>query len=88
MREPATEQERAVPRDANRAELLRLTQTLQRHEQDTIDACRAADSRSCRGDNADELLGTLLDAMVLDSEKHHRLLGGRREDAEAVRRRT
>jgi hypothetical protein len=73
MREHATEQERAVPRDANRAELLRLTQTLQKHELDTIAACRAATSQ-LSGEDA-ELLGTLLDAMVLDSEKHHRLLG-------------
>ena len=73
MRERPTEQERAVPPDANRAELLRLTQKLQKHEIETIDTCRAVKSELF-GETA-ELLGTLLEAMVLDSEKHHRLLG-------------
>lgn len=73
MREPDTEQARAVPPDANRAELLRLTRKLQKHELETIESCRAAKSR-LSGETA-ELLGTLLEAMVLDSEKHHRLLG-------------
>ena len=73
MREQPTEQERAIPPDANRAELLRLTQTLQKHELDTIDACRGAQLQ-LSGENA-ELFGTLLEAMVLDSEKHHQLLG-------------
>lgn len=73
MREPQPEQARAVPPDANRAELLRLTRTLQKHEIETIDHCRAVKSQ-LSGETA-ELLGTLLEAMVLDSEKHHRLLG-------------
>lgn len=72
MRESPTEQERAIPRDANRAELLRLTQMLQKHELETIDACRGVKSE-LPGESAD-LLGALLDALVLDSEKHHRLL--------------
>ena len=72
MRERPTEQERAVPPDANRAELFRLTQKLQKHELETIDACRGAKSQ-LSGESA-ELLGTLLDALVLDSEKHHLLL--------------
>jgi hypothetical protein len=62
----------AIPGDADRAELLRLTRTLQRHEQETIATCRGAKS-ALFGDSAD-LLGTLLDALVLDGEKHHRLL--------------
>ena len=73
MREPQPEQVRAIPPDANRAELLRLTRTLQKHEIETIDHCRAVKSQLF-GETA-ELLGTLLEAMVLDSEKHHRLLG-------------
>jgi hypothetical protein len=73
MRERPTEQERAVPPDANRAELLRLTQTLQKHELDTIHTCREVQSQLSGQDV--ELLGTLLDAMALDSEKHHCLLG-------------
>jgi len=73
MREPQPEQARAIPPDANRAELLRLTRILQKHEIETIDHCRAVKSQ-LSGDTA-ELLGTLLEAMVLDSEKHHRLLG-------------
>ncbi len=72
MREPAGP-ERAVPAEANRAELLRLTQTLQKHELETIDACRDVQPQ-LSGQDA-ELLGTLLEAMQLDSEKHHRLLG-------------
>jgi len=73
MRETHTEQERAVPPDANRADLLRLTKKLQKHEIETIDTCRIVKSQ-LSGESA-ELLGTLLEAMVLDSEKHHRLLG-------------
>jgi hypothetical protein len=73
MRETQTEQARAVPQDADRAELLRLTRKLQKHEIDTIDHCRVVKSQ-LSGESA-ELLGTLLEAMVLDSEKHHRLLG-------------
>lgn len=73
MRERPAEPERAVPPNANRAELLRLTRTLQKHELDTIHACRGAQSQLSGQDV--ELIGTLLDAMVLDSEKHHRLLG-------------
>ena len=73
MREPQTEQARAVPPDADRGELLRLTRKLQKHEIETIDHCHAVKAQ-LSGETA-ELLGTLLEAMVLDSEKHHRLLG-------------
>jgi len=73
MREASTEQERAVPPDADRAELLRLTQILRKHELETIDACRGTKARL--SGEGDALLGILLDAMVMDSEKHHRLLG-------------
>jgi hypothetical protein len=72
LRERPSEQDRAVPPHADRAELLRLTQTLQQHERDTIDACRSLKSK-VTGQRA-ELIRTLLDAMVLDSEKHRQLL--------------
>ena len=73
MRERPTEQERAVPATADRAALLRLTRGLQEHERTTIGACRAVQEKLTGHDAA--LLGALLDAMVLDSEKHARLLG-------------
>lgn len=72
MRERPTERERAVPEDADRAELLRLTHLLQRHERETVEACRGAQAQ-LSGEDAG-LCGALMDAMVLDSEKHHRLL--------------
>jgi len=57
---------------ALRDDLRRLTLTLQQHEQDTIDACAALQSHL--GEQGDGLLLALLDAMILDSEKHRRLL--------------
>jgi len=73
MREASTEHERAVPPDADRAELLRLTRLLRTHELETIEACRGTKARL--SGTGDEIVATLLDAMVMDSEKHHRLLG-------------
>jgi ferritin-like metal-binding protein YciE len=60
LREPAVGPARAVPASANRAELLRVTRTLRQHERETVASA--------------DLLGALLEAMMLDSEKHHRLL--------------
>jgi ferritin-like metal-binding protein YciE len=71
LREPSR-QARALPPEATRAELLRLTQTLQRHEEDTIDACSKLQEQL--GGHSEDLILTLLDAMVLDSEKHRQLL--------------
>jgi hypothetical protein len=71
LREPSG-QGQALPPEATRTELLRLTQTLQRHEEETIDACSKLQEQL--GGREEDLLGTLLDAMVLDSEKHRRLL--------------
>ncbi len=71
LREPA-ERGVALPATAERAQLLRLTQTLQRHEEETIDACSNLQTQ-LQGQN-EELIGTLLDAMIMDSEKHRRLL--------------
>ncbi len=55
-----------------RSELRRLTEALRRHEEETIDACD--DLQQGLGEKGDDLILTLLDAMVLDSEKHRRLL--------------
>lgn len=62
----------AIPPGADQAELLRLTQNLRRHEEETITACRNLKSQLSK--EQDDLLRTLLDIMVLDSEKHHQLL--------------
>jgi hypothetical protein len=45
---------------------------LQEHEKQTVEACRDLNSRLSGADA--ELIETLLDALALDSEKHHRLL--------------
>lgn len=54
------------------AELLAHTRGLKLHEQETIDACRALKERMSGRDA--EVLGGILDAIALDSQKHHRLL--------------
>ena len=71
LREPSGKG-RALPPEATRAELLRLTQALQRHEQETIHACRTLELQLAG--EREEILVTLLNAMILDSEKHRRLL--------------
>lgn len=53
-------------------ELLRQTQRLREHERKTIDACLQLKSQVPQ-ENAD-LFTALLDVMILDSEKHERLL--------------
>jgi ferritin-like metal-binding protein YciE len=63
---------RMLPPEATRAELLRLTKTLQQHEEETIDACSKLQEQL--GGQGEDLILTLLDAMVLDSEKHRQLL--------------
>lgn len=70
LREPPAED--AGPRGELREDLLQRTRRLQEHERETIDACNTLKSQLPGGDR--DLLGTLLDAMALDSEKHHRLL--------------
>jgi len=62
----------AVGRDVDRIGLLRLTETLQHHERETIDTSRALMAQVSGASS--HLLRTLLEMMVLDSEKHHRLL--------------
>jgi hypothetical protein len=56
----------------DRDEILRHTRALQEHEQQTVEACRDLKSRLAGDDR--ELFEALLDAIALDSEKHHRLL--------------
>jgi hypothetical protein len=73
LRESPTAHAHAIPPSANRSELLRLTQKLQQHEQETIAACRNLQPRLPKEDG--DLLASLLDTIVSDSEKHHRLLG-------------
>lgn len=70
MRDGAAD--RSLPGGADRGEILRLTQLLQKHEGETIDACRELKTQFSGADSA--LFATLVDAMELDSEKHHRLL--------------
>lgn len=72
LRERSVKPDGAIPADANVAELLRLTQELRRHEEETIDSCRSLKSKLPKEQS--RLLSILLDVMVLDSEKHHRLL--------------
>ena len=72
LRNPLAGAEGAGPQGEIRGELLRHTRTLQEHEQETIDACKSLKSR-LPGEEG-ELLGTVLDAMAMDSAKHHMLL--------------
>jgi hypothetical protein len=69
LREPfKNELSWAVDRD----ELRRQTQRLREHERKTIDACRQLKSQ-VPVENVD-FFTALLDVMILDSEKHERLL--------------
>jgi len=64
--------ERSIAPDVNRGEILRLTRTLQKHERETIDTCRALIAEL--PESSAPFFSALLAAMALDSEKHHRLL--------------
>lgn len=72
LKNPPRQGERALPEGAMRGELIRQTRGLREHERETADACRSLVARLPRED--EELLAGLLEAMALDSEKHHRLL--------------
>ena len=61
-----------VPVDANRTELLRRTRALQHHERETVEACQSLQPE-LTGEMA-SLMGTLLDVLILDSQKHEKLL--------------
>lgn len=56
----------------DRDELRRHTQKLREHEQETIHACRSLKSQIPVEEG--EFFDALLDALILDSEKHRRLL--------------
>jgi rubrerythrin len=61
-----------LPWVIDREELTRHMEKLRDHEQETITACR--DLKSQLPPDESEFFGALLDAIILDSEKHHRLL--------------
>jgi rubrerythrin len=71
IREPL-EKETGGLDHVDRDELLQHTRRLWEHEQETINSCRALKSE-IPVDEGDFFDG-LLDAMILDSEKHQRLL--------------
>lgn len=70
LRDPPLE--RAAPEGELRHQLLQRTRELQQHERETIDTCRDLKTRLPTEDG--ELLTAVVDAITLDSEKHHRLL--------------
>jgi hypothetical protein len=72
LREPPKAEELTDSKEVNRDEILRQTRKLLEHEQETIDACGSLSSRLA--DEDQDLLVSLLDAMILDSRKHHTLL--------------
>ncbi|MBW2726626.1 MAG: hypothetical protein JRE71_19780 [Deltaproteobacteria bacterium] len=57
---------------ADREEIVGRARVLQEHELTTIEACRALKS-GLKGDQGD-FFEALLDILILDSQKHHRLL--------------
>jgi len=72
LRDPSAETEISAPSEAEREGLLRRTEELKRHEQETIAAC--GDLKSSLSGESGVFLDSLMQAMVVDSEKHHRLL--------------
>lgn len=72
LRRHPTSSEPALPEGVNPAALLELSRTLRHHESETIEACRKLKARL--SPEQEGLIGTLLDVVILDSEKHHRLL--------------
>lgn len=72
LRTPPRAGQRVAEPGLDRDAILRHTRDLQEHEKKTIEACRDLGAR-LSGEERD-LFKTLLDAIALDSEKHHRLL--------------
>ncbi len=60
------------PEGVDRDSILRQTRALQEHEKKTIEECRSLKSRFSGEEGA--LYECLLEAIALDSEKHHLLL--------------
>lgn len=72
LRQHPSASEPALPAGVNPAGLLELSRRLRQHESDTIEACRKLKTQVSAEEGG--LIGTLLDVVILDSEKHHRLL--------------
>lgn len=72
LRYPLAGEASAGPEGELRQDLIWRTRKLQEHERETVEACRRLKSQ-LSGEEGD-LLGTLLDAMALDSKKHELLL--------------
>ncbi|MDH3213452.1 MAG: hypothetical protein OEM05_13295 [Myxococcales bacterium] len=72
LRTPPTRVENPAGPAPHSDEILRQTRTLRGHEKKTIEACRGLKSQ-LSGEEG-ELFDAILDAITLDSEKHHRLL--------------
>jgi len=73
IREPFKKRDREeVSSVVDRQELLRQTQRLREHETQTMDVCRNLKSQLPLEDA--DLFDALLDMMILDSEKHWKLL--------------
>jgi len=72
LREPFKKEEGKELELVDRNELLQHTQRFREHEQETIHACRKLKSNTPLEDA--DLFDALLDVMILDSEKHQRLL--------------
>lgn len=63
-----------LPQGVNKSEVLQMTRSLCEHESSTIEAFRKLKSQLPAGEV--ELVGTLLDIVILDSEKHCQVLKG------------
>ena len=72
LRAHPSAKERAVPVGVDPAKLLQLTKSLRQHETETIEACRELKAHLSAAEG--DLVGTLLEVVILDSEKHQRLL--------------
>ena len=72
LRERSAVEGSPIPPGGGADELLRRTEQLQRHETDTIEACRRL--RPDLSGIGGELLASVPDVMAMDSEKHHLLL--------------
>jgi len=72
LRTPPAPGEGSLEKGADRDAILSHTRRLKEHERQTIEDCRGLISR-LSGEES-EIFEALLDAVALDSEKHHRLL--------------
>lgn len=72
LRDPGTWKGTGIPAGSVGEELLRRTEQLKKHEKETIDSCLSLRSTLSGAD--EDIIGSVLEVMTLDSEKHHRLL--------------